>query len=419
MKNSETEREITDLIKSALDNYQEDYIPGAWENFVSIRKRKRRVIVLRIVSGIAACLLAGLIGSDFLGFNFNVKTDTPIVKNNQIQPIVRKDTQKAELPLQIKPDPIAVNRISDRRVFNHDYKSSIADIKSNDPGNGKDFAALITIPDLKKAAEKDTNVIQSVADSLKTFQSLTYRTVDSLASKAASKQSKFPEYKSVTEPDLLQKLAANKVQNPEKRKIRIGINFSPGVNSSQSGSSFNYSGGLSTDIALFSDFLLSTGLQLEHQSVVNSGNASSSFSALQTKADLLNLDLPINITWKFFSGKSKSYYISTGISSMAYLSEKYDKTSYSRQLVEVQSFSDRFAAASYKIQDFKSTAQNTEPSFNTIDIAGRINILFGVEQRLSPKLYLHLEPYLKIPVSGLATEHLRFSTSGVTCKVSF
>jgi len=38
-----------------------------------------------------------------------------------------------------------------------------------------------------------------------------------------------------------------------KRKIRFGINLSPGISTTQSARSFNYTGGVSADIPLFAN----------------------------------------------------------------------------------------------------------------------------------------------------------------------
>ncbi len=424
MKNSETEREITDLIKNALDNYQEDYIPGAWENFVSIRKRQKRVIVLRIASAIAACLVIGLIGFNYFNSDSYIKPDKALVKNENIQVHKGKDTLSKTEQLtpekELKHDVLAGNKVSIQKMVGPGSKTiafSARSNSSNRPLSETGQKALTGIPDFKETNEKSLNSISAGTDSLNALHSLIAGQADSIANKSESKSVKPSEYRSKKESDLFQKFAANDVQIHEKRKIRLGINISPGVNSTQAGSSFNYSGGISTDITLFSDFLLSTGLQLEHQSVVNGSNTGP--AAARTKAELVNLDLPLNFTWRFFSDKSKSFYVSGGVSSLAYLSEKYNKTFFTRQIAEVRTMAAGLETVTYKLENLESTIQNTEPSFNSIDIAGRVNIIFGVEQRLSPKLYLHLEPYLKIPVSGLASEKLRFSTGGISCKISF
>jgi hypothetical protein len=73
----------------------------------------------------------------------------------------------------------------------------------------------------------------------------------------------------------------------------------------------------------------------------------------------------------------------------------------------------------YQLENVKSVKQTTEAPLSSFDFAGRINITFGIEQPLFSKLTLYFEPFIKIPVSDLATQNLRFTTSGIMCKISF
>jgi hypothetical protein len=208
--------------------------------------------------------------------------------------------------------------------------------------------------------------------------------------------------------------------NTITRKFRFGVNFSPGVTSTNTVSSFNYSGGISADLDLSRSFRLSTGLQVEHLNVINEATDSPAWMPSgQTQAVLVGLDLPINITWKFLIRKSVCYYVSSGISSIAYLSEKYITKSYSLKIVGVVNRMESEPTIAYQLENVENTEQKTEDPLNTLDFAGRVNIIFGFEQHLSSRLYLHLEPYIKIPISELATQNLRFTTSGITCKISF
>ena len=73
----------------------------------------------------------------------------------------------------------------------------------------------------------------------------------------------------------------------------------------------------------------------------------------------------------------------------------------------------------YQLENVKTTEQTTEEPLNTFDFASRVNIIFGFEQHLSSKLFLHVEPYLKIPISEQATQNIKYTTGGITCKISF
>jgi hypothetical protein len=204
------------------------------------------------------------------------------------------------------------------------------------------------------------------------------------------------------------------------QKFRFGVNISPGVASTATASTFNYSGGVNADFAFLPSFRLSTGLQFEHLSVVNTDQPDDpSLPEGETKATLVDLDIPLNITWKFLVRKSTSYYVSGGISSVVYLSEKYVNTSYSQQMVAVVEVNDYKPSITYQKENVKTTEQTTEDPLSTFDFASRVNIIFGYEQHLSSKLFLHVEPYLKIPISDLATQNIKYTTGGITCKISF
>jgi hypothetical protein len=141
--------------------------------------------------------------------------------------------------------------------------------------------------------------------------------------------------------------------------------------------------------------------------------------AEKTQAMLVDIDIPLNITWKFLIRKSTCYYLSSGISSVAYLSEKYTTTSYSQKVVQVVNMTEGVPNVSYQVETVAKTDQQTNPPLSQFDFAGRVNIIFGYEQHLSSKLFLHIEPYIKIPVTDIAAQDLRFTTSGITCKISF
>ncbi|MPN31492.1 hypothetical protein SDC9_178966 [bioreactor metagenome] len=140
-------------------------------------------------------------------------------------------------------------------------------------------------------------------------------------------------------------------------------------------------------------------------------------------ANLTNLDIPINITWRFLTkgaGKDRyNYYVSGGVSSLAYMGERYVRTTYRQEVREEVNMLATGAKMTYQLENFATTSENKEEPLNAFNVAGRINLIFGVERKLTKDLNLHIEPYVKIPLSGLGSENMKFMTSGVTCKISF
>jgi len=433
MKRSDTDKEFIDLIVNTLETHEEQYILGSWENFVRKRKQRKKLILWFTTSGIAASLLIG-----WLGVRFFVADSSSINADSSLQPqiagkmeiTVKKDTpgdhlmiqQDLSVPGETKYAPGQGNAVtgpdfntqksafnapevltdagkllSDKVISQYERERNVQDPEKQNSDRLPDSVKNVSPSQPVTAGMGGTDNLKNEPDTSALYNAVRLADVEIV-----------PENEDDTS-------GKNRSQ-----RIRLGLNFSPGVTSTSTVSSFNYSGGISADLDLSRSFRLSTGLQVERQNVINRGTDNPSWiPSGQTQAVLVGLDLPINITWKFLRTKSISYYVSSGISSTAYLSEKYVTTSYSQKMVGVVNVADGETSVAYELENVKSTEQKSEDALNTFDFAGRINIILGFEKHLSSKLLFHVEPYMKIPVSKLATENLRFTTSGITCKISF
>lgn len=411
MKNNKSESEFFSQIRHSLNSYEEDYIPGAWEDFLHKQKNRKRKILWRIASGIAACLILGTLGSIFI---LSDKNDA--LKINSVQ-IAKMDNGTSEsvkntgehLSTPEIANKINLNQISSRRIKSisrpdpKNYmiaadkgKPSSVQTISNDGKDSVKNSSAFVFADLQKNDNQ--------ADKIKTPpDTIQIKTTDQLQDKQITKEN--------------QNVAA-----VNKRKIRIGVNFSPGINTTSSASSFNYTGGLTADISLFGNFQLSTGLQLENQRIVNKAPGISTISSApknQTNTKLINLDLPVNITWRFLSEKSNTYYVSTGISSLVYLKQEDKNTSYSQVFAPATLLSGSADIKTYSIVEKVSVIENSFASDRAFDFAGRLNFMVGIERKLSSRIYLHLEPYAKIPVAGMSKENLKHTSTGINFKISF
>lgn len=411
MKNNKAENEIFTQIKQSLERYEEAYIPGAWEGFLQQRKRRQRKILWLISSGIAACLLIGFIGLNLILPEKNAALRSP---NGQITNLNRETPN-----LENHAARVAAPAMDSTRNAAH-FKTP-----------GKELLALSEktkkpMPETKAKIAAPSAVAGQTIDSSKLVSTLSTGT-NILLNKANADTVKNSSdtLRGKTNTVIQEVLPAKEGQNLAalpKRKIRFGINFSPAVTSSQSEGSFNYLGGVSADISLFSNVQLSTGLQLENQSIVKKfpGIVSSPTAPVnQTRTKMINLDVPLNITWKFFSEKSNSYYVAAGLSTLVYLSQENKNTTYSQMLVPVTNTVAGEAIKSYSLVDQVSVTQNTVSPAQTFDFAGRLNLIIGFEKKLSNRIYIHFEPYAKIPTSGQAAENLKQTSTGVNFKISF
>jgi hypothetical protein len=428
MKKPETDRELIDLIVNTLGNTEEQYILGSWENFVKKRKQRRKLILWFFTTGIAASLLIGWFGFRFFVTDSSIlNTDTAlkqqIAGNSEVA--VTKDTIRKQYLIGNDTSLLSQNNkamdnnnaVSIQEYNDSRFKHQVNEDSLLRAGANNEYLSNASIQ------QEAGNIADLFSDTVKSellSQAGTNETGNSVAAKQKSDSSGINPSLRFTADQLTPENVNDMPVNTITRKLRFGVNFSPGVTSTNTVSSFNYSGGISADLDLSRRFSLSTGLQVEHLNVINEATDNPSWMpAGQTEAVLVGLDLPINVTWKFLVRKSVCYYVSGGISSIAYLSEKYITTSYSQKMVGVVSMVGGERTVDYQLENVENTEQKTEEPLNTFDFAGRVNIILGFEQHLSSKIYLHLEPYIKIPISELATQNLKFTTSGITCKISF
>jgi len=376
----ENEKELVELIKKGLASHEEKYVEGAWENFVNKQRQHKRVLYWRVTSGVAASLILGL---------------TLLISLDNKVPEVIKPVSAIVVPTDNDAKGVQGKKVREGRVTSVARK--VRSLKINE------VQKLIAenIVSEKIDVEETTAMISASEDSGKV------EVVE----------------KSIDKPNFEDSDRVIRRRTGDD-KLRFGLNLSPGFNSTSSGKSFNYSGGFNIDIALLPSLFLSTGIQIEHQRV-ELGN-SVTYAAIpfdHMSAELTNLDIPINITWKFLSrrsgSKGENYYVSGGISSITYVGEKYSKTSYRNEVQEDYTIMGNESAMTYKLENVEKTSVTREDPFSTFDVAGRVNLIFGVEKQLAPNLYLHIEPYVKIPLSGLGSANMKFVTSGITCKISF
>jgi hypothetical protein len=408
MKNTETDKELADLIRTTLETHEEQYVLGSWELFQRQRVKRRKIIFWFTASGIAASLLLGLL---LYRITFN---DKGSLKGESEKILATADHTLPEAII-IKPA-----RISEQK--NNIYSAS-ASSQSVKPA-----AAIVPSQIRETSSAPDTNRVRNeppVSDAGPAGQAL----VQGSLPETEKTQEQSPvqgkrdstTVKPVIRQDYLKQLPDETVAvNSQPSKIRLGVNLSPGVASVGSSSSFAFSGGLNAEYGFTGNLGLATGLQFEYQNVTEqSQDGPAWLPAGETQAVLVDFDLPLNLVWKFLSMKSTSYYIGGGVSSVLYLSEKYTTSNYSQRMVGSVAMVDGLPNVNIQLENVKSSVEESEKPLNAFDPAGRINIIFGIEQKFSSQLRLHVEPYMKIPVSGLASRNMKYTFSGVSCKVSF
>ncbi|MDP3436042.1 MAG: outer membrane beta-barrel protein [Bacteroidales bacterium] len=415
------EKEIGEVIKEALNGHEENYIEGAWETFKS--KKKRRALIYRLsASGIAAAVLLGLI---IIGTLNQPLPQTLTAQKEPVKVIEPPQQIVNEVPGQVaavaesQPSSISVNRLER--------------VASASAGRSTSSAVSSTKSEVSstKSAVSSTNIIAQNTEKNEAAEVKSTAVKESQTQTQTQTQTQKQPTNQLNNQPLTQlnslsttESAPQSSQQDSKlgsgRRVRIGVNVAPGFNTTADASAFNYSGGVNVEIPLSKKLQISTGVSLEHSNVdERSSPRNAAVPSYQTIASLTNLDIPINITWKISSYKKTSYYVGAGLSALAYLSENYTTTTRTQLLRENTSFDGDEYISTYKLETIERVTTSSGSPNSAFDIGGRVNLIFGVEQRLTPKLNLSIEPFMKIPVSGLATKNMIYTTGGVTFKVTF
>jgi hypothetical protein len=120
-------------------------------------------------------------------------------------------------------------------------------------------------------------------------------------------------------------------------------------------------------------------------------------------ANLVGLEIPINLKYKFNPEKSATF-VSIGVSSGTFIKETYTST---------YAYTTPFAS-----NLSQTTDQSLQQKFNSFYFAKTLNFSFGTGYRISGN-DLIIEPFLKYPIEGLGSQQIKFGSGGVNLKFNF
>ncbi len=135
-------------------------------------------------------------------------------------------------------------------------------------------------------------------------------------------------------------------------------------------------------------------------SIAASSNYLNSVASVKSyNANLVGLDIPLNLKYEF-NPQRNNFYVVGGFSSGTFINEAYTYN-YSSGLYPQQ-----------------TGAQTTNKSFDNFYFAKTLNLAFGVGYPLG-KNSLVIEPFLKYPLQGLGAEQIKFGAGGINLKLNF
>ncbi|SDP60265.1 Cell division protein DamX, binds to the septal ring, contains C-terminal SPOR domain [Mucilaginibacter sp. OK268] len=223
----------------------------------------------------------------------------------------------------------------------------------------------------------------------------------------------------------------NRQESVEDKKVRFGVYAATFFNYAKGSSNqVNAGAGVTSDIKLSKNLKLSTGLMLAQNTLSYNGGpppssnldalakapqalvpfdkqslfaANSSFPVLKNyNANLIGLDIPINIKYEFNPQKTDAY-VSAGLSSGTFINEAY---------TSVYGYSSAGSST-------QTTDDVTHKSFNSFYFAKTLNVSFGIGYPVGKGNRLIVEPFLKYPLDGLGSQQIQFGSAGLNLKLNF
>lgn len=110
------------------------------------------------------------------------------------------------------------------------------------------------------------------------------------------------------------------------------------------------------------------------------------------------LDIPINLRYYAFNLQKSRWYVSSGVTSYLMLTEDYEYNY------------DRYTPDNYRFYNYRNENQHY---FKVL------NLSVGYERRLGNHWAMQLEPYTKVPLSGVGAGKIKLNTTGVFISLKY
>ncbi|WP_285009660.1 hypothetical protein [Pedobacter faecalis] len=368
-----TENNIDEYFKKGLAEPDIPFDEAHWEKMSAMldNHKPRRVLPLWLIAGgsIAAALLIALF------VMLNQRTVSPAKQQSLTQQSKQRTAEvpaqeKVQTPVQIPAPPQAPAERSGQPV-------QFAGI----PARGKAVAALQTPVAPDTTGKTDVGPQGSPTEA-----------IAAVAEPVAEPATQLPP------PSEAKPLRAG------GKPFVLSIIAAPDISTSPS----NLSTKISTNIGVLGTYALSdrlsvtTGLVYAVKRYGYGGTTISAYGATSRSPDVFAdcrvLDIPLNLNYKVFEKGRNSLSLNTGISSYFMLNEKYE----------------------YRIAEVGSPAQVSQREIvnKNQHLFGVANVSLSLNRQLSNKVNVGLQPFLKLPLTGIGEYNTRLRSMGVAVSLN-
>ncbi|MCC5907163.1 MAG: hypothetical protein JJU13_13210 [Balneolaceae bacterium] len=400
-------------IRNNLQNYEEPYRLGAWEEFKRYRQAKNRATQFRWIAAAAAAVLVALSAS-YLVTDVAVRTSEQITEEQPEQTAHPDPGTDAILqPITPPEEPAVESEFADEEALPEPVPAETIPpeviVPDSDPSEEtwlySDLLAYKQIPHW----EEYTAIRQYTDESDQTLRKL--QTTPVLADDDSFRNDRY-----ITESDL----SSLKHHTPG---LSIGLAYSPLLNFHQSATDWNVGGGLTVDWNFMENLSLSSGLfvaqsQLDFRTDhVRVSETMQPVSSANLEIDFLSLEIPINLQYSM----TDRFFISGGITSASFLKEQYTYHYEMQEMSTTMVFIDGEYQPVTQLVTMQETAAQSEPSLSSFNPLAFYNFSFGYsfDEAGNGRFTITIEPFFKMPARSVSTRSVNYSTGGLQLKIAF
>jgi len=395
--------DLFDSIKKIALEHEEPYKIGSWETFSEKRKKKKSLTIWPfIISGLAATLIIGLFIAPQILDNENIKESS------------QNSSSRFEFPEIIPLSDTTTTKIikAKKKTKPEQLKKEITKTENINVNTVKQDKTIINPKELEK--EKAKNEIQ--LSEVHQIEKYTYEKNDSIT---------IVSNDSVKESKQQIKLAYELIKDFEEetskkgKRLKFGFLISPLMTSNKEGSNVGISTGIQTYVPISGIVSVSSGLTFSHQKIENVyTNHNSINQPVLLTSSLFSFDIPINLKINLKKTKNRESYLLAGISSVGYLSERNTYTYKHEEIAQViTEIGGQEVTTFQTIMTEKSIEKNESP-FSSFDFAGFLNISYGIKSSFTKNTYITFAPFVKLPLSNLTSNNLKYACGGMSLIIS-
>lgn len=416
------EDELITHIRESLMAHEEEYAPGAWEDFIEDKPKKRGLFFwLGGLSSAAAVLLIGF----GLFFVLN-KKDLP--KNTEI---TGTKSNKNEPVLPIRPEVIpGVSSEQKQGVSKSDTENNGISVNNDISGDGEvtesgKVATNLSANEPRSAIVSLGLVQPDVNPGSKSEQVVPQEQVI-VTVPAGDKKQSFEDF-------LLGESKQNRIANTGKStdkkesKWEMGLVVAPSFGNSKK---LNMGYGVSMGYALSDKVSISSGISYNEMGAsrtiesppnlammsvsVGVGVANESKELKAVNAQLRGIDIPLELKYHL----SKRVYANVGVSAFAVIDQKQQNT-FIESKVAPQAYDGDSGVAKAMVLNRTVSEEAPKEEIKNAPYLGFYNFSVGYKQKISKGKAFSVEPFIKLPMKELKQENLYLIGTGVKLKFDF